>query len=75
MRETKGSGMIMTGESYSGSHSAYKLAVHLVFVTKHRSKLFKIEHIARLNEIFIDICMNIEVRLVERTGNRIMHVC
>lgn len=41
---------------------------HLVFVTKYRHRVFTDAHLARLKEIFREVCTSFECELVEFNG-------
>ena len=49
-------------------HSVTKLAVHLVFVTKYRRKIFDGYLIERLKESFLSACAKLECDLIEFDG-------
>jgi putative transposase len=51
-----------------GRHVVYILHAHLVFVTKRRGKVFRAEHLGRLEEIFRSVCTDFEVDLKEFNG-------
>lgn len=51
-----------------GRHVVYILHAHLVFVTKRRGKVFRAEHLRRLEEIFRSVCTDFEVDLKEFNG-------
>jgi putative transposase len=52
----------------TGRHCVYVLHAHLVFLTKHRHKVFADRHLTRLEEIMRAVCTDFEVELVEFTG-------
>ena len=51
-------------------HSVSKLAVHLVFTTKYRRKLFTGEMIEQLRKAFQSACEKLECELLEMDGER-----
>lgn len=51
-----------------GSHSVYSIQLHLVFVTKYRRKVITPEILARLQEIFTNICQKRKAKLLEFNG-------
>lgn len=52
----------------TGRHCAFLLHAHLVFVTKYRYRVFRDEHLVRLEEIMRDVCAGFETELVEFNG-------
>jgi hypothetical protein len=48
----------------------FQMHVHLVFVAPYRRKAFDKEAIARLHELFAQICTDFEAELIEREGQR-----
>ncbi|ATC60273.1 IS200/IS605 family transposase [Vibrio anguillarum] len=51
-------------------HSVSKLAVHLVFTTKYRRKLFTGVMIEQLREAFESACVKLECELIEMNGEQ-----
>jgi putative transposase len=58
----------MEPEHHHSFRSVYLLTVHLVFVTKYRRKIFKKEHIQKLESIFKSICDTRGCIIVEFNG-------
>lgn len=52
----------------TGRHVVYAMHAHLVFVTKYRHRVFTDAHLARLKEIFREVCTSFECELVEFNG-------
>lgn len=52
----------------TGRHCAFRLHVHLVFVTKYRHPVFSNRHLARCEEIMRSVCQDFEAELVEFNG-------
>jgi putative transposase len=46
----------------------FLIHVHLVFVTKYRRGVFNVKMLKRLEEIFKEICFQVEAELVEFNG-------
>jgi putative transposase len=55
-------------EIRQGRHVVYLLHAHLVFVTKRRGKVFRAEHLKRLEQIFRSVCADFEAVLKEFNG-------
>jgi putative transposase len=55
-------------EIRQGRHVVYLLHAHLVFVTKRRGKVFRAEHLKRLEPIFRSVCADFEMVLKEFNG-------
>ena len=51
-----------------GRHCVSALHVHLVFVTKYRSKVFDRDALERLQAIFEKVCLDFQAQLVEING-------
>ena len=51
-----------------GRHCVSALHVHLVFVTRYRTKVFDRDAIERLKVIFEKVCADFEAQLVEMNG-------
>jgi putative transposase len=51
-----------------GRHCVFKLHVHLVFVTKHRRRVFDARAIDVLRSLFADVCSDVQATLVEMDG-------
>lgn len=51
-----------------GSHSAFSIHLHFVFVTKYRRKSLTAPIIDRMREIFAHICVKTKCRLIEFNG-------
>ena len=51
-----------------GRHCVFKMHVHLVFVTKYRSRALDKKALDRLKEIFREVCLDFEADLVEMDG-------
>jgi putative transposase len=60
-------------EIRQGRHVVYLLHAHLVFGTKRRRKVFRAEHLKRLEQIFRSVCADFEVVLKEFNASRIMY--
>ena len=54
----------------TGRHCVFMLHAHIVFVTKYRGKVFNSEHLAKLEEIFRELCESSEVSLIEFNGEQ-----
>lgn len=54
----------------TGRHCVFVLHAHIVFVTKYRGKVFTSEHLAKMEEIFSNICHMFEAELVEFNGEQ-----
>jgi len=52
----------------TGRICVFKNFVHLVFVTKYRRNVLTEKMINRLDEIFLEICMQMEAELLEFNG-------
>lgn len=52
----------------TGRHCVFSMHVHLVFVTKYRSRVFDNAAIDRLRELFSKICADFEAELKEMDG-------
>ncbi len=50
------------------AHCAFRMHVHLVFVTKYRHKVFADRHLTRCEEIMRAVCEDFEAELVEFNG-------
>ena len=50
------------------SHCAYSIHLHFVFITKYRRKLINQEMLARLEEIFKQLCLKARSELLEFGG-------
>lgn len=53
-----------------GRHVVYSMHVHLVFVTKYRRKVFEVEHLDFLKNVFIEICTDFGATLEEFNGEQ-----
>ena len=51
-----------------GRHCVFALHVHLVFVTKYRRGVFKVEHMATMQGIMASVCKDFEAQLIEFNG-------
>ncbi|HEY2120375.1 MAG TPA: IS200/IS605 family transposase [Candidatus Acidoferrum sp.] len=51
-----------------GRHCVFALHVHLVFVTKYRTKVLDRDAIQRLKVMFEKVCLDFEAQLVEMNG-------
>jgi putative transposase len=60
--------MALDNDLRRGRHSVYDLHAHLVFVTKYRRRVFTGEHLARLREVFGDVCADFGAALEEFNG-------
>jgi REP-associated tyrosine transposase len=60
--------MEQNSETRHGRHCIFKMHVHLVFVTKHRRRVFDAAAIDALRDIFQDVCRDFEATLVEMDG-------
>ncbi|MFI5659130.1 IS200/IS605 family transposase [Streptomyces sp. NPDC051684] len=52
----------------TGRHCAFVMHVHLVFVTKFRHKVFRGDHLRRMEEIMRAVCVDFECELIEFNG-------
>lgn len=52
----------------TGRHCSFSMHVHLVFVTKYRSRVFDNAAIDRLRELFSKICTDFDAELKEMDG-------
>lgn len=52
----------------TGRHCVFMLHAHLVFVTKYRHVVFNSAHLRTLHELFLVVCKEFEVELVEFNG-------
>src|SRR6516162_5368038 len=52
----------------TGRHCVFAMHVHLVFVTKYRSRVFDGDSINRLRILFTRICTDFEAELVQMDG-------
>lgn len=52
----------------TGRHCVFSMHVHLVFVTKYRSRVFDNAAIDRLRELFSKICADFDAELKEMDG-------
>ena len=52
----------------TGRHCVFSMHVHLVFVTKYRSRVFDNAAIDRLRELFSKICTDFDAELKEMDG-------
>ena len=52
----------------TGRHCVFSMHVHLVFVTKHRYKVFSKETLGHMEKIFKNICEQFEAELIEFNG-------
>lgn len=53
-------------ENYrSGSHTKYDIKVHIVWITKYRSKVMKGDIAHRLRELLREICMSEEIEIIK----------
>jgi len=53
-----------------GRHCVFEIHVHLVFVTKYRSKVLTKEMLENLHMIFATVCSNFESDLIEFDGEK-----
>ncbi|MFU8854246.1 IS200/IS605 family transposase [Micromonospora sp. SL1-18] len=53
----------------TGRHCAFLLHAHLVFVTKHRARVFTDEHLHYLEQVMRQVCEQFECELVEFNGD------
>lgn len=60
--------MLLSNDIRRGRHCVFALHVHLVFVTKHRGKVFDGDAIQRLKVIFDKVCTDFEAQLVDMNG-------
>ena len=60
--------MATASEIRTGRHCAFSLHCHLVFVTKYRHRVFRAEHLDRLEQIMSAVCADFECELVEFNG-------
>jgi putative transposase len=54
----------------TGRHCVFNLHVHLVFVTKYRRKVFQVDTLDTLREIFQKVCCDFDSTLVDFDGER-----
>ena len=52
----------------TGRHCVFNMHVHLVFVTKYRYSVFNRKMISFMRDIFHDICLQFEAKLIEFEG-------
>ena len=52
----------------TGRHCVFAMHVHLVFVTKYRSRVFDGDSLNRLRSLFTRICTDFEAELVQMDG-------
>ena len=52
----------------AGRSCVYKNNLHLVFVSKYRRNVFTAEILARIKEIFVETCKQMDVELIEFGG-------
>ncbi len=57
--------LLLSKDIGRGRHCVFALHVHLVFVTKHRGKVFDGDAIQRLKVIFDKVCTDFEAQLVD----------
>nr|WP_083890034.1 IS200/IS605 family transposase [Crinalium epipsammum] len=50
------------------SHAVFCIHLHIVFVTKYRSKVINLEILNRLQQIFTDLCEQQKSILIEFNG-------
>ena len=60
--------MSLPNDIRHGRHCVSALHVHLVFVTKYRSKVFDGDALQRLKIMFEKVCTDFEAQLVEMNG-------
>jgi putative transposase len=60
--------MVRSNAIRHGRHCIFALHVHLVFITKYRTKVFDRDAIQRLKVIFDKVCSDFDVQLVEMDG-------
>src|SRR3981189_659938 len=60
--------MTLSSEIRHGRHCVFELHVHLVFVTKYRSRALDVDALERLRAIFSKGCVDFEAGLVELDG-------
>lgn len=51
-----------------GRHCTFNMHVHLVFVTKYRRKVFTKEILKSLEDIFNNVCIDFDSKLIEFNG-------
>lgn len=54
----------------AGRHCVTAMHAHLVFVTKYRGRVFDVEAIEDLRNIFSKVCKDFEAKLVEMDGEQ-----
>ena len=55
-------------ELRKGRHVVYRLHAHLIFLTKYRGKVFTVEHLVKLKEMFEGICNNHKAEITQFNG-------
>ena len=60
--------MTKSQDIFTGRHCVFAMHVHLVFVTKYRSRVFDGDSINRLRILFTSICTDFEAELVQMDG-------
>jgi putative transposase len=60
--------MLRSNDIRHGRHCVFALHVHLVFVTKYRTRVFDRDAIVRLKVIFDKVCTDFGAQLVEMDG-------
>src|ERR1700683_2247253 len=66
---------LLSSDIRHGRHCVFALHVHLVFVTKYRSKVFDGGAIQRLKVMFEKVCTDFEAQLVEMNGEARTRTC
>lgn len=56
------------GDIRTGRHCVFLLHAHLVFVTKYRHRVFRAQHLTRMEDIMRAVCDDFGVQLVEFNG-------
>lgn len=57
-----------SSEIRTGRHCVFNIHVHLVFVTKYRRKVFTMDTLEKMREIFEKVCLDFEAVLAEFDG-------
>ena len=60
--------MAQGNEIRTGRHCVFSLHVHLVFLTKYRSRVLDDDALERLRAIFAKVCADFEAQLIEMDG-------
>jgi len=60
--------MRLSSEIRHGRHCVFQIHVHLVFVTKYRTRVLDGDALNRLRATFTKVCLDFEAQLVEMDG-------